>query len=92
MQRLKTYLAGHMIDPEAFKRVFFALLIMLLASKTSSSVTVTSRASVNFSGDRTRISSAPARRQHARPQGEISKFPAVAAVAASITMSQLVVF
>ena len=69
---LKQDLAGHTIDPDTFLHgVFFALIIMLV-SKTSSSVTFTSHTFMNFTGDRTHISSAPARRRYARSHNQNS--------------------
>ena len=80
MQGMKHDLAGHTIDPDAFKRVFFAFDHHVAGQQN-----LTSHTSMNLSDDGARISRAPARRQHARSQGEFSEVvwsaePAVAAI------------
>ena len=70
-------LATRLIQIRSFTRVFFAL--MLLDRKPSSSVTFSSRTSINFSGDRAFISNAFQRHQHAcsHNRGSNSNSPVV---------------
>ena len=68
LQRLEHYLAGHTMDPDACKRVFFAFDHHVAGQQN-----LTPHKSMNLSGDGAHSSSAPARRQYARPQGEFSE-------------------